>query len=151
MASDEWAEGFCTAISTWGDSLQAATSDLSDASSLSSESLQQTADDVQAATEQLGDDLRALGRPDTESGEEIESSIDQLTTTLETEAAEVEDTVQGISGVTDLPAAISSLTASLSAMSTAFSTTMASLEDADVQNELEDAFESSPACDELTN
>ena len=66
------------------------------------------------ATEQLVDDLKDLGAPDTESGEEVKSSLDSLSTTLETESGEIEDTVDGVSGITDIPSAITTITASLS-------------------------------------
>jgi len=147
----EWADGFCTAITSWRDSLETATGDLADASSLSRESLERTADDVGAATEQLVDDLRALGAPDTESGQEVEAAIDELATTLETELTQVEETVQGISGLTGVPSALSSLSTSFSAMAAAFASSLEALENADVQGDLREALESSPACDELSS
>ncbi|HEY6075193.1 MAG TPA: hypothetical protein VIV36_00030, partial [Gaiella sp.] len=117
-----WASDFCSAITTWTDELQTVTSEFSDTSNLSQDGLQSASDDVGSATESLVDDLRGLGAPETEGGEEIQTALDTLSTTLETEAASIEETVEGISGLTGIPSAITAVTASLSAMGTAFST-----------------------------
>lgn len=149
-ATSEWADGFCTAITSWTDALQEATSGLTDTSSLSRQSLEDTANQVKEATQGLVSDLRDLGAPDTESGQEVKSAIDQLADTLDAEVGDIEETVQGISGLADIPGAVSSLSASFKAMSDAFSSTMEALENADAKGELQTAFESSPSCDKLT-
>ncbi len=151
-ATDEWAEGFCTAITTWTDSLGNVRDGFtSGASSLSQDGLEDAANDVQSSTETLVDDLRGLGRPETESGEAVESSVDELSTTLESEVANIESTAQGASGLSEIPSAITSITASLSAMSTAFSSTLQSIESADADDELRTALEDSPACADITS
>ena len=150
-ATDEWADGFCTAITTWTDSLQSVTDEFSSGSALSKEGLENAANDVQSSTETLVDDLRGLGRPETESGEAVETSVDELSTTLETEVANIESAAQEASGLTEIPSAITSITASLSAMSTAFSSTLQTIESADTENELRTALEDSPACSDITS
>jgi uncharacterized phage infection (PIP) family protein YhgE len=141
-----WASGFCTAVTTWTDSLDDVTSQFTDTSNLSEDGLRDAADDVKSATQQLVDDLRALGAPDTESGEEIRSSLDSLSTTLETEADDIESTVDEVSGLTDIPSAITTVSASLSAMGSAFTATLQTIDDADAGGELETALEDSPEC-----
>jgi methyl-accepting chemotaxis protein len=106
---------------------------------------------VKGATSQLVDDLEALGAPETEGGEEIQSSIDSLSTTLETEAANIEEAVQGISGITGIPSAVTTITTSLSAMGTAFSTTLNTIDGADVGDELQTALEDSPECADISS
>lgn len=150
-ATDEWADGFCTAITTWTDSLQSVTDQFSSGSALSREGLENAANDVQSSTETLVDDLRGLGRPETQSGNAVESSVEELSTTLETEVANIESAAQGASGLTEIPSAITSITASLSAMSTAFSSTLQTIESADVDDELRTALEDSPACDDISS
>ena len=150
-ATDEWADGFCTAITTWTDSLQSVTDQFSSASALSQDGLEDAANDVQSSTETLVDDLRGLGRPETESGEAVESSVDELSTTLESEVANIESAAQGASGLTEIPGAITSITASLAAMSTAFSSTLQTIESADADAELRTALEDSPACADITS
>jgi hypothetical protein len=146
-----WASGFCTAVTSWTDELETVTSSFSDTSNLSQDGLQSAADDVKGATSQLVDDLEALGAPETEGGEEIQSSIDSLSTTLETEAANIEEAVQGISGITGIPSAVTTITTSLSAMGTAFSTTLNTIDGADVGDELQTALEDSPECADISS
>lgn len=148
--TDEWAEGFCTAITTWTDSITGVTEQFSSPSSLTSEGLTEATNDVKSSTETLVDDLRALGAPDTESGEEVRTSIDELSNTLESEAAKIESAAEGVSGLAELPSAITSITTSLSAMSTAFSSTLQTAESADATGELRTALEDSPACAEIS-
>ena len=144
--TDEWAEGFCTAITTWTDSLGTVTEQFASPSSLTQERLTDAANDVKSSTETLVDDLRGLGAPDTESGDAVKTSIDELSTTLETEVAKIESAVDSASGLAELPSAISSITTSLSAMGTAFAATLDSLQSADAKGELQSALEDSPAC-----
>jgi gas vesicle protein len=146
-----WASGFCSAITNWTDELQTVTSQFSDTSNLSEEGLQSAADDVKSATSDLVDDLRALGAPDTESGEEVRTALDSLSTTLESEADDIEETVQGVSGITDIPSALTAVTASLSAMGSAFSSRLQTIEDADADNELQNALEDSPECADISS
>jgi methyl-accepting chemotaxis protein len=146
-----WASDFCGAVTSWTDELQTVTSSFSDTSNLSEDGLRSAADDVKSATEQLVDDIRGLGAPDTDGGEEIRSSLDSLSETLETEAASIEKAVEGISGITGLPSAVSTITASLSAMGTAFTEALQAIENADVEEELQSALEDSPACADITS
>ncbi len=146
-----WASGFCTAITNWTDELQTVTSQFSDTSNLSEDGLQSAADDVKSATSDLVDELRALGAPDTQSGEEVRSALDSLSTTLESEADAIEETVQGVSGITEIPSALTAVTASLSAMGSAFSSTLQTIEDADSENELQNALEDSPECADISS
>jgi methyl-accepting chemotaxis protein len=150
-ASDEdataaWASGFCSAITDWTDELEGVTSQFSDASNLSEEGLRSAAEDVRSSTQTLVDELRDLGRPETASGEEVESALDDLSDTLESETAEIEDTADGVSNLTDLPGAITTITSSLSAMATSFSNALTAIQNADVGDELQTALEDSPEC-----
>jgi len=145
----EWADGFCTAITSWTNALEEVTGELSDPSSLSQEGLEAAASDVGAATRQLVDDLRSLGAPETESGEETEQALDELATTLEDDLTGIEDAAEGVSSLTDLPSAITSITAAFASMGTAFASTLQTIESGDAKGELEDAFEQAGTCDEL--
>lgn len=148
--TEEWASGFCTAITAWKGSLTSITEQFSNSSSLSSEALNDAANDASSATETLVDDLKALGTPDTESGEEVKNSIDELSTTVESEVANIESAANDVSGLTDLPNAITSITTSLSAMSTAFASTLEAVQTADVDGELQTALEDSPECADIS-
>lgn len=149
--TDEWANGFCTAITSWTDSIQGATEQFTDPSSLSKDGLETAANDVKSSTEELVDDLKGLGAPDTESGQAVKDSVDELSSTLESEVATIDGAVQGVSGLTALPGAIATITTSLAAMGTAFSSTFQSLENADVKGELQTALEDSSACADISS
>lgn len=146
--ASEWADGFCTAVTTWTDDLTSVKNDFG-VDDLSQDGLQAAADDVTASTQTLVDDLQGLGAPDTESGEEVKSSIDELASTLETESDAIQTTIDETSGITELPGAAQDVLSSLEAMASAFQSTLTTIGDADVQGELESALESSPACDDL--
>ncbi len=149
--ADEWAAGFCSAVTSWTDELQTIGDEITDPSSLDADTLKDAGESVNSATETFIEDVQALGSPDTESGEEVRSSLDTLTDTLEAERADIEEAANGVSGLTDLPAAISTIGTSLTAMGTAFQTALEAIEDADVGEELETAFEDSDACAEITS
>jgi len=145
----EWADGFCTAVTSWTTALEEVTGEFSDPSSLSQEGLEAAASDVGAATRQLVDDLRSLGAPETESGEETQQALDDLAMTLEDDLTEIEDAAEGVSGLTDLPSAITSITTAFASMGTAFASTLQTIESGDAKGELEDAFEQADSCDEI--
>jgi methyl-accepting chemotaxis protein len=146
-----WASSFCSAITGWTDDLEGVTSEFSDASNLSEEGLQSAAEDVRTATQQLVDELRDLGRPPTESGEQIETALDGLSSTLETQTAEIEEAAEGVSNLTDLPDAITTISTALSAMATSFSNALTTIQDADAGEELQNALEDSPECADITS
>ena len=146
-----WAASFCTAITDWTDSLQEVASQFTDTSNLSQDGLESAADDVRTSTEQLVDEIRGLGAPETDSGEDVQSSLDQLSTTLEDEVATISETVEGASGITGIASAVTAVSTSLAAMGTAFASTLQTIEDADVGGELESALDDSPECSDITN
>jgi uncharacterized phage infection (PIP) family protein YhgE len=148
--TEEWADSFCTAITTWKDSLTSVTEQFSSPSSLTSEALTDAANDAKSSTDTFVDELRALGQPETESGEAVKSSIDELSNTVESEIAKIESAAEGVSGLADLPSAITSITTSISAMSSALSSTVQTAESADVSGELRTALEDTPACADIS-
>jgi hypothetical protein len=150
-ATVEWAEGFCGAVSTWTDELERLQDMFDDPASLSVDAIQDAAEDANAATETFLDEVRALGRPETDVGEEIESSVESLTDTIETEKAEVEEAIEDADGITGATSALATIGTSLSAMATAFQETVTLLRGSDASEELQDAFEQADACDELND
>jgi hypothetical protein len=136
-------------VTDWTKELGTITSQFSDTSNLSQDGLQSAASDLQDATDTLVAELKDLGAPDTQSGEEVRSSLDSLSTTLESETSEIEDTAQGVSSIADLPSAITKISASLSALGTAFSQTLQAIDSADVGGELQTALEDSPECADI--
>jgi hypothetical protein len=150
-ATAEWADSFCSAFQTWKDELNSITDRFTSLSSFSQDNLQTAADDAKSATDQLLTDLQGLGAPDTASGQEVKDSIDSLSTTLQSELDAIEKTVQDTSGIAELPGAVADVSASIATMTTAFSSTTSTIEDADASGELKDAIDNSSACSGLTS
>jgi len=147
--ASEWADGFCTSVTTWESALKDIANQFTDLSSFSQDALQNAADDARTATDQFIEDVKALGAPDTQSGEEVKSSIDSFATTLQTELDSIQTTVDETTGIAELPTAVKDVTASITTMSEALSSTLSTIEGADVGTELKDALDSSPACTDL--
>ena len=150
-ATAEWADGLCSAISTWKGELSSIADQFTDLSSLTEDGLQSAADDAKAATDAFADDLEGLGAPDTESGEDIKSSVDELSTTVQAEVDSIETTVGDVSSLADVPNAVTDVKTSIDAMSTALSTTITTIEDADAQGEIKDAIDNSPDCADISS
>ncbi len=81
----------------------------------------------------------------------METALDTLSDTLEAESTEIQETAEGVSGLTDLPGAITAITTSLSAMATSFSTALTTVQNADVEGELQTALEDSPECADISS
>ena len=140
-SAQEWAGSLCSAVTTWRADLEDAAEPLTDLSSLSEESVRQAADDAKAATDTLADSLRSLGRPDTSSGEQVESAVEDLVTEIENGANEVEAAIEGISSVVDIPSAVTTITTTITDLGTEVDTAVQTLEDADAGGELKTAFD----------
>src|SRR3990172_1348008 len=109
------------------------------------------ADGLRAAISTWKDEVTSVRTPDTESGEEVKASVDELSTTLQNELDSIQTTVEDTSGITALPGAVADITASITAMSTALSSTITTIEDADVQGEIKDAIDNSPDCASISS
>ncbi|HSI98634.1 MAG TPA: hypothetical protein VK926_09750, partial [Gaiellaceae bacterium] len=149
-AATVWADELCGAVTTWTDELQRIGDDLTKLSSLSVDGVRQAASDVGATTDAFLADVRALGAPDTESGDTAKSALDALADTLETEKRAIEDALDGVSGITGIASAVRTVASSLTTMGREFQRTFEELGDIDARGELGRAFEEADACDEFT-
>jgi hypothetical protein len=146
-ATETWATGVCTSITTWQAALKSAAGSLK--SDPSENGLQTAGDDAKAATETLASDLKGLGKPDTQAGQEAKTSLDQLATSLQQSVATIESAVKGASGLGGALKAVPTVTATLATMETQVKTTVTSLEGLGAKGELKTAFASSSACKSL--
>lgn len=149
--TDEWAEEFCTTVNEWTDALRAIGDDLDDPSALSIDAIRDAADEFDAATNDFVDRLRDLGAPETESGDAVESSLDELADTVEGERDSLEQALDDVSGLTDIPGAITSLGSSLAAVGSALEEAQDVVEDTEPGSELRTAFEEAEACENLSD
>jgi uncharacterized phage infection (PIP) family protein YhgE len=145
-ASTDWADGVCTALATWGDSIKSVTDDVTSSDS-SKDRVQKATANVKEATDTLADDLQDLGRPGTESGEQAQDALEKLATGLRQDLAKIEDAADGDSAA----AAAATISSSLASMSGRIGTALNELEQLDAEGELSDAFEEADACQDLAN
>ena len=148
-ATDTWAGGVCSSITTWQAAIRSAADSVK--SDPSKSGLQTAAADAKSATQTLASDLKGLGKPDTPAGQQAKDDLDQLSTELNQDVSTIEGAVQGVSGASDLPGAVSTVTATLTTMQTQIKTTVSDLQGLDDQGELKDAFANASACDSLTS
>lgn len=147
--AEQWATGFCGAVNDWKSALGDAKTEAT--SNPTQDGLQTAAEDARTATDTLVASLKDLGAPDTTSGTQVEDAVNSLSTTIDTQVSSLQDTVNGISSIADLPSAIPKVTASLSTLSTAVSQTVTTIDNADVKGELKSAFDNAPECSNLTS
>ena len=146
-ATETWASGVCTSITTWQAALKSAASSLK--SNPTKNGLQTAGDDAKAATDTLASDLKGLGKPDTQVGQQAKTSLDQLATSLQHNVATIENAVSGASGLGGALKAVPTVTATLATMETQVKTTVTNLEGLGATGELKTAFASSSACKSL--
>ena len=74
----QWADGVCTAISTWQHDMTDAADTLK--SDPSSNGFNEAAEEARASTTTLVETVQGLGAPDTDSGEKARTAVNTLTT-----------------------------------------------------------------------
>ncbi len=146
----EWADGVCTAFTTWAESITAAADPLT-SGDISKDSLRSAADDLESATATLESDLKGLGKPDTEAGQEAKDAVDQLSSDLKTGAESIRSTAADVSSIGDIVGATTKVATTLSTMQSQVTSTFTTLEQLDAKGELRDAFEQASACQQLSS
>ena len=149
-STTEWANGVCSAITTWTDSIKSAGDSLK-GGNLSKDSLQSAADDVKSATDTLDSDLKGLGKPDTQSGQEAKDSLDQLSSDLKAGTDSIATTVNDASSISELLGAAATVGTTIGTMGNQVSSAFKSLDELDPKGELQTAFEQASSCKELSS
>jgi hypothetical protein len=144
----DWADGLCTAITTWTSSISKTGNSLR-GGNLNQDKLQQAAEDFRGSTDKLAKDLKGLGKPDTDAGQKAKSSVDKLADQVQSDADQIQKAVKGASGLSGVQKALTTIAGTLTQMSSQLSTTFSELSSLDAKGELEDAFKKAPACSSL--
>lgn len=144
----DWANGLCTAITTWTSSIRKTGNSLR-SGNLDQASLKNAANEFQSSTKQLADDLKALGKPDTSAGQQAKSSVDKLAGQIQSDADKIKSAVKGASGAAGAQQALTTIAGTLTQMSSQLSTTFSELGTLDAKGELQSAFKKAPACSSL--
>ncbi len=148
-ATATWADGLCSAITTWKSSITSIGNSLKDGN-LSKDSLTSAVDDAKSATNTLTSDLSNLGKPDTGAGQQAKESVDQLSTDLQADVTKIQDTVDGASGVSGIVSAVPVITSTLVTAGNQVTSTISGLKNLDAKGELSAAFQQSSSCNDLT-
>jgi len=149
-SATEWADGVCSAMGDWVNSIRDATSSLR-GGNLSENSLTGATDDISEATSTFVDDLRGLGKPDTDAGDKAEESINSLADTVDENVDKIKDAADDVTSPSSAATAFSTISTALTTMTSAISSTFQQLEQTDAADELKKAFEDADSCKELSN
>lgn len=146
-ASEDYANGACSNLSTWVTTVDGAAKSLGDAGlSIDRDDVQTAVSDVSDATDTLVDDLKQLGPPETDAGTQAKSELDTLGTTLAQQVDTVEQALnEGGSALT----LATTVTTALSTAAGAVESTYQSLRGLDPGGELQDGFENAEDCESL--
>ena len=150
QSTEDWADGVCSAINTWTDSLKSASASVS-GGNLSENSLKQAATDLKDATAQLKDDLSGLGKPDVSSGDQAKESIDTLSGNIQDDVDKIEGAIKGAQSGGGIANALTTVTSTISTMGSQVQSTFSELEKLDPKGELESAFNNASSCKSLTS
>lgn len=144
----DWANGLCSAVSTWSTSVQTTTTSLK--GNVTESSLKSASAEVTKATDRLETDLKGLGTPDTESGKKAKETVDTLTGQLKTDAQTIDKAVKEVSGTSSALQAVSTISSTLVTVGDQVTTAFTSVQQLDTKGELDKAFRNSEECKKLS-
>ncbi len=151
-SSEQWADSVCTDLNTWADSVTTTiTGVMSKGLGVTKSDLSAAANQTSSATSRLVDDLKAIGPPDTESGQQAQQELQQLGDGIEQHANKAKDLVNGASGsgAAAIVATARSLLVEIGAAADQLKSALTSLEQAG--QDIRDGIESSDSCQKLKN
>jgi uncharacterized phage infection (PIP) family protein YhgE len=141
----DWANGVCSALTTWKTSLTSAVDSVK-GGNVTKDSVKSAADDAKDATNKLTDDLKKLGKPNTTAGAQAQQTVDQLSTQVSDGVDTIQTTVKNISSVSSALAAVTSVNSTLKTLQSDITTAYKTLSNIDPGGELQQAFRSAPDC-----
>jgi hypothetical protein len=148
--AEKWADGVCSSISTWRDTVSQARSTLRHPADLSVSTFEDTVRGVVDATRRLVTEMGNLGPPNTTAGNQAADQISKLSAQLDKEMAVLKKTIQSdAASPSEVLANLSTITGALATMSSDISKTVDGLKSLDGAAELRDAFDSSANCQKL--
>ena len=143
----DWANGLCSAVSTWSTSVQTTTTSLK--GNVTEDSLKSASADVTKATDEFVNDLKGLGTPDTESGKKAKETLDTLAGQLKTNVQTIDKAVNEASGTSGALKAVSTVSSTLVTVGDQVTTAFTSIQQLDTKGELDKAFRNSEECKAL--
>ena len=143
----DWAQGLCSAALTWKDSLGTAVDAVK--GHPSKDTITSAADDAESATKTFVDDVKALGVPQTESGQLAKDEVDNLADQLESSVDSIKQDADDVSSGKDVAASLASIAATAGTMVTYVKEAVTDIQGLDATGELETAFRNASSCKEL--
>ena len=148
-ATTEWADGVCSAISTWTASLTSVTKSL--VPSGSGNGLETAVADVKASTSTFADDLKSPRPARHRLRRTGEGDARQPRGPARGRLAKIESAAEDASGASGTLTAISRSAPTLVTMGSQVSSALSDLEGLDAKGELQAAFEDAESCKSLTS
>lgn len=147
-ATDTWASGLCSAVTTYQAALTSAGSTLK-AGGVTKTSLQSTANDVSSATDTFVSTVKGLGKPQTTAGAQARQSVDTLSSELQKDVDSMAAATADLSSVSGVLTAVSTVGTALAGAGTQISETWHGLQQLDAKGELTKSFSSADECKSL--
>jgi len=151
-SAEQWANGFCEAVTTWQNDLTSIANNLKQKqSSLTKSDVTSSVDEAKSSTQTLGKSLKDLGKPDTDAGQQAQDEVAQLSDSLSKSVDTVQKAVDDASGagVAGVLNAVSVASGTLVTMGKEVSSTVSQLEQLDAQGEMKQAFQKASSCKTL--
>ncbi|HLM37815.1 MAG TPA: hypothetical protein VK287_08555 [Gaiellaceae bacterium] len=148
-SATEWADGLCSSLTEWTDSVRPVVESLQE-ETLSKQAVQDATDEVDNATTNLAGELRDLGAPETEAGEQLEASVQRLSSQLDDDVEQIDSAVDNATDPSGVRTAVSEASSALVTMGNRISSTVSELDQIDAKGELEEAFQESDSCQSLS-
>jgi len=147
-ANEAYADGVCTAIATWKQSIQDIATDLS--GGISKTSLQSKLGQAQMATNNLATDIKAVPAPNTDEGNAAKQQLDQLTGDIKTTVNSARSSLaqlQDNASLATITAALGALAPQVQSLVNEANSAISTLKDAG--GSLADAFKRTDSCKNL--
>jgi len=149
-ATAAWADDFCGAFLTWRTSVKE-TVQKTGSGNLTAETLKQSATAIADANDELASDIDDLGKPPTPGAEKAKAAAQHLSDELRSAGKKITDATSSISGPSDVLPAVSTITASLTAMADDLKTVGGKFESAAGDKNWQKAFSDSSSCQKLSS
>jgi hypothetical protein len=148
--AEAWADDVCVAVAQWQGELETARDTITDTANLSPATLEDALDGVTAATEDLVGDLGGLDAPGTEAGDRARDELTSLSAALDEQRQVLSEALTDpASGVDERRDQVSAVVAALRSMVTQTQETVQELRSLDGAEELSQAFDEAPGCQEI--
>ena len=150
-SAESWADDVCTELDTWATSVSTTIRNvMAQGAGVSRADLRAAANQASTATSDLVDGLKGIGPPDTDSGDQAQQQLNQLSDQLRQDADNVRGLVeQAPSTLSGLVTTAQSVLVQIGTAADQVKSTLASLEQ--LGGDLKSGIEQSNACSDLRN